>query len=1292
MAERARGADVTVLVAHRDDEDARAMLDELEVQVQAGNIVEHLRIEVDHATDVDAALWSAHRAGRDSEEDEPLFTRLSAVGRIDRLRMVAITTLHDAGACRDLDRGMDGLSTAAARLLTADRQRTHVRLAIMGYGEESAPPVFFSALADVNAIVLPYDRLEDASIARPVERTDATLFRTHGAVELASAAGLWRTMDRSPLDDLRGSAAGGAGPRVRFLQSRVRVLRTPPVPVADLVAEQRELPIPDGYLPAPDLERLTPRLADMLLPPELIYESAAEPRIETQQVEARTLLGILGREVLHSFAELPQLVWRSVGGEVSTLTRRALQQAIGADSRYRVIDGPESEGGGSREVFIGPDGDPIDFDTVVAEPEVLARFDPIPGEIWVSLVAEVLGTIDGDPDCRDLREQALGDPRFLPVDRQLLLGGLDQLPPALVRMLELREASVEPAEGPETLEDQAEPSAVDEEAPADSDDGEAADGTESDPAVDIVNALAEEQLFLMWLTADWDRVADVAGELWQGARATYRAARPVSYVGGILTLSCGHEVRNPAFHVRRAQSQNFVSALHEAIGQVVDMVLPLDAIDVIPEDGSPWQPLVHLARVARIVAGTDDISALDELLGVAGLDEVAADQSDLRSDALDHEELDRLSGLIASSEGAEMLRGYAAELRRLLEFGSTLPPSPPPPSGLPFLDMEPPDPAELLSEGEGVDELASAALPWDVEDDEEVDPLVGDVGLLVGVRQALRRQQEAAARDVARILETLRDGLGTGPERVAVSPAVPISAGIGAALLLIWLGGTDLGIRAVEALNLTEGRRDAIFTTMTVLIVIGASSLTDLGKRLGGQTRTIVLTTSAVLVISGVLLFFEDLRQRVPIDLRESNVFAVAMATVAIAVVMLALLQSLASGDPLRVQGSRILVASVAVYAVLGIIAMQVQSQIGLAGSDVEAADRISAIVLAVSLTLVIISVIVLALVRFRAARQRDDRAVRHHWAVDNIGPAVDARERLRAAEQQWMLSMVAIAQVLRQPFGPLQEPAAIDEKSSITGHVALKAASVQVRLTDRGRSDLESRIRQLLVGPSWLRRRYQAMVDGHQRLLATRLGMPIRSLVDRRPEADPVVPTDSMLRTGRGRGDRLEFVRLAASGAFDADLSAAVQQLDVRTVFDPMLAEPDSHLLEGFEERAQTVEEYFHQVLPEVDPALPTDTVRSVLAAQDRRRMMRPNVWWPTLMAEPRLDLDDVPIHETGMFRHGTVGGAGMVAVRVDVSEEFPYDDLANATSGAGGSNSRDSRTDRAADPGVDYGSDIGL
>lgn len=1292
MAEKPQGAQVTVLVVHKEDEDAIGMLGILEEQVTRGDAVEHLTLAVDGATGADAALWRAHRAGSESEDEPLLFERLADIGRIERLRMVGITTLGDPAPVAELDRAMLGLTSTAARLLGADRRRTHARLAILGYGEPMTPSVFFSTLADVNAAVLPYDRLEDASIARPVERGAVNLFRTHGAVEITSACGLWRTMESAPLDEQRGSTSGGSVPLVRFMQSRIRLLRTPPLPVAELVAERREIPVPDGYLPATDAERLMPRLADLLLPPELSYEAAPEPRYESQDITPAALAAILGREILQSIIEMPAFLWRAIGGEVSTLTRRVLQQAIGASSRYRVTGDDRSgpyDGSGPHDALLDGDGRPVDIATVVAEPEVLAHFDPIPGEIWSTLVAEVLGSIDGDPDCRDLREQAFGDARFLPVDRALLLGGLSELPPRLVALLaprtQRRDIDLE-----ELAIDDAEPGGD--------------DGTDDVPEpvepLAIDGLLAEERELTENIAFRWDRITEVAGGLWSGARATYRLMRPVALAGGVLTLQGNPESPSLDFHLKRCVSANFVDALLRAIPEVLDRTVEIHAVQAVATlDG--WEPLLHDVLLAELLGADAEAGELDTLLELARLLDVPPDAPPLRHEALTAVDLERLSGFVESDQQAALLRDYAAFLRELAAHppavttppaGTPIPGLSPPtdgsaesvalpaPVGIPFLDIPPPS-------DEDDDE------DWDLDEDlEGVDPTGGSWGLLVGIREQIRQQRNAAERDVERILGHLRTTRSANEVvRTAVSPAVPVGAGLGLVLLLIWLGQTGIGVRFITSLGLTEVRRDTAFTVMTLLLVIGALTLTDLGKRLSGQARTIILAGTSVLVTSGVLFFFESLRLRVPMGMRESNLFAFSLGAVAVALVMLALLQSLASEDPVRIQGSRILILGLILYAVSGIIVWQVQSRAGLVSLSEADASRIGGILLSTALALLLASVAVLAVVRFREARRRDDTGVRERWAVEHIGLAVDARERLRSAERQWVVSMIAIAQVLRQPFGPVTRVDEDDETDeAVREQSALKSASVHVRLTDRGRSDLEARIRQMLVGPSWLRRRYQAMVDAHQRILATRLGMPVRNLVDRRPEADPTVPSEIDLRGARGRGDRMEFVKLAAAGMFDTSLAQAIEDLDVRTVFEPMLSESESHVIHGYETRAATVEQYFQQLLPETEPTLPNDVVTTVLAAQDRRRHLQSYVWWPTMLPEPAVSTDSAEATEyaaTAMFRHGTVGGAGLVAVRVDLSQEFPYTEIANvAVSQSTG------RTDRAAEDALDYGSDVGL
>ncbi len=1284
MSERPKGATVTILVVHRADEDATAMMELLEQEVARGNAVEHLTLAVDGSTGADAALWRAHRAGYGSSgaqdaaidasvgdedgeaeggADPLLFERLADIGRIERLRMVAVTTLRTANEAAELDRAMLSLSSTAARLLGADRSRTHARLAVLGYGEPMVSQEFFSSLADVNVAVLPYDRLEDASIARPVERTSVELFHAHGSVEIASACGLWRTMGDAPLDELRGSNAGGSVPRVRFLQSRVRLLRTPPMPVTELVAERRELPVPDGLLPAPDAVRLMPRLADVLVPPELTYEPAPEPRYESQSIAAGALARMLGMEVLHSLVEMPRLLWRSFGGEVSTLTRDILQQAVGEGSRYRVT-AAVSPGFG----LLDGEGRPVDVATVVAEPEVLAHFDPIPGDVWNGLVAEVLGSIDGDPESRDLREAAFGDARFLPVERSLLLGGLRQLPPRLVRMLEPRVggdlvAELEMEDGPE----EPEVATIAYEPPS------------------PVSVIEKERDVTDRLVLNWPRIADVAGGLWNGARATYRIMRPLSYAGGILTLLAEADAGARGFHAKRASSRNFVEALLHAIDEVLEEQVTIHAVQGL-EELEGWEPMLHDLELARHIAGTEESAALDTLIVLAGLDAVPSDASEIRHEAMGPDDLDRLATFVETELQAEFLRDYATHLRDLANEQPPLPP----PSGTAIGGLDAPILPNGSLPGPMGAPLSDIPPPMDEFDDDlddvQMDPLGEDWGLLIGIRERLVEQRRAAEADVERIREHLRSASLAGPTRVAVSPAVPAGAGIGLALLLIWFGQSGPGTQLISSLGLTAERRDAIFTLMTLILILGATTLTELGKRMSAQARAIVLAGGSVLVTSGVLVFFGALTERVPTNIRESNLLAFSLGTLAFAMVLIALLQSLASGDPVRIRGSRILMVALALYAILGIIVWQVQARAGILALEVEDASRVGRVLMWTAAGLLVASVAVLAVVRFRAARLRDDDGVRERWAVEHIGLAVDARERLRAAERQWTATMIAIAQVLRQPFGPIRGGQDDVEFDAQQAH-ALKAASVQVRLTDRGRSDLEARIRQMLIGPSWLRRRYQTMVDAYQLLLSTRLGVPVRNLADRRPEGDPTVPSELDLRTGRGRGDRMEFIRLAASGAFDASLAVEVERLDVRTVFEPMLAAPESHVLDGFETRAETVDEYFQQLLPESPPTLPNDSVTTVLAANDRRRFMDPKLWWPKMLPEP----EDLPVEEgreiatTDMFRHGTVGGAGLVAVRVDVSQEFPYTELANASTGS-------ADRSQAAEQAADYGSDVGL
>jgi hypothetical protein len=143
-----------------------------------------------------------------------------------------------------------------------------------------------------------------------------------------------------------------------------------------------------------------------------------------------------------------------------------------------------------------------------------------------------------------------------------------------------------------------------------------------------------------------------------------------------------------------------------------------------------------------------------------------------------------------------------------------------------------------------------------------------------------------------------------------------------------------------------------------------------------------------------------------------------------------------------------------------------------------------------------------------------------------------------------------------------------------------------------------------------------------------------------------------------------MEFAGLVASGLFDGTRAQPVEQLDVAKIFQPMLADQDVQVLEGFDDRGGTVRDYFGQVLPQSAAKIPDGVVQTALAANEEARRMRTFVWWPErMLGDAIVPADaDVEHRATDLFRRGVIGGAGLVAVRVDVSGEFDYSELVGA------------------------------
>jgi hypothetical protein len=1230
----------TLLVAHTTDVDARAILDEASRQVALGNANAHLRVVVGEDTPQDAALWSAELVdGSESPRVVSLFTYLGGLGTLEMFRYVAVcTTSNNAAVAEDLDHRMRDLREKTAFMLGGERPRTQARIGIIGYGDQQVDRRFYSALADANLVVIPLDRLEDASFARPVERREQDVFRAHGAVELLSATGLWCTMQDAPIDHLRVGAGGGET-RVRFIQARMRLLRTPAIPVGSLMAEDRDLPIPEGYQPGPNVPSRLARSGG-LLPPELHYEPSEPPIATRVDVDAKSLALLFGRELLIALIDLPRLIWRAAGGEVAALTRSALQEAVGRESLLRVrgssdesIDTPEAELQSRRRELERK------IDAIINDEDITARLDPIPGEVWTSLVGETLGLVDGDPECAGLRADLFGDELYLPVERRHLLAGVERLPVGVVMLAggvsPESEASAPPkteAEAPidpvnEVVELVPAPSSPSTPVPMDG---------------PVATAILQDGHRLDLIRAAWQSIGIRAGSEKKGVDVVMQHAFPYDLSGGVLTIR--FQAKRAKYTARRAADSEASSALLDAIRKELGGG-PSSVKTLIEGEESAWDRAVRVDELA-LMFGLDVQRTVGDLkkFGISGIKpETVITAAQIRGFVED-----------GRSKGLKLFEALTDLGEHL--FGAVFGYGAMPIDRLSTLVAAP-------VEGEGGSsefQVSPAATPVEKVDERPED------GLLVRLTSAIGQQRAVAAQDIQRLLGMLRRE-SEGETQSSLARSVPIGGGLGVVLLLFRLGFSDRFIEMVQDRSWTAYQLDLWFTVSTMIILALALSLTDFGKQLGGQTRIMIFGAGTLASLATTVLFFDSLRTLVSGPLRESRAFAVALGVLTVAFVIFAAYQSWISGSPLRIQGSRVLGFMVLVYAVVGVILHQTQAGSWVDTRSEDFARRFNLVLLAVGLALVVIALAIITVIRVRDSRRRNAGDGQEEWALNALADAVEMRELLALGERQWLVTLAALSQLIRYPFGPLPT---MQEVSSAAEAPVLKSASVQLSLSARGEADLEARVRQELIRPSWLRLQYENLVRAHRELIATRAGVPATTLEDRRPECDFAVPTESELASGNGRGDRFEFAQLLTAGAFDEVRQEPIFGLEVEKIFQPMLADREVQSLEGFGGHASTVRDFFAQVVPQSEPKIPDGVVRKALAANEQARSMRAFIWWPESMLGELVVPDDFNVDRfsTALFRRGAVGGAGLVSVRVDVSGEFGYSELVGAVDAPSG------------------------
>lgn len=533
-----------------------------------------------------------------------------------------------------------------------------------------------------------------------------------------------------------------------------------------------------------------------------------------------------------------------------------------------------------------------------------------------------------------------------------------------------------------------------------------------------------------------------------------------------------------------------------------------------------------------------------------------------------------------------------------------------------------------------------------------------DDGILVRVLTDLRRQRRLATLDVRRLISMARKD--ETQEDLVVSKYVPMLAVLGLALIFFDIGVSDVMNRFVMATGWVIAVRDLGFVAATLAIAFSAVAVSDLFRGKDGAARTVILVTLFLTNLVGAAIFRLQLRSRLSVEALDGHFAATFLGLVVLGLVALAVVQAIRSADEVRVGAARLLGFGALIYSFVGVTVSQARDGSWMRGISADLAGRVDTLLIVAGTVLFLSAISVLQFMRFRATRRLDSSEHRRTWAAEQVAVALDARVRLQSAEWQWIGTASVLARLVQHPFG-VAHPVVTGSVLGVEDPEVLKGVRATLLLTNAGREAIDSKLRSILITPSWLRQQYELLVREFQAILARRTGNAVGDLQDRRPEQDVHAP---ILESGDGfdarllRGDRWEFARRVAAGEFDRVLARSADSLDLEEVYGPLLAEPGAMLLEGnpSEDGEGLVRDFIQRLLPTEPPEVPSGVTDVLFSGEDERRRMATWIWWPEgLLGE--LTASSFIVRPTRFVRERAEGALVVTAIRFDLSDPFRHD-----------------------------------
>lgn len=549
--------------------------------------------------------------------------------------------------------------------------------------------------------------------------------------------------------------------------------------------------------------------------------------------------------------------------------------------------------------------------------------------------------------------------------------------------------------------------------------------------------------------------------------------------------------------------------------------------------------------------------------------------------------------------------------------------------------------------------VAAPADDDDVAEGHAEGPKRPRAGLLMRIGERIL-EERGRAQEVLEAMQDRLDNIESGEFRHRVQPGVYALMALGLAGLLFEFLTNPISERLLGFLPEDAGA-GPIYAPILLGVVFAAALLTDIGRSLSSQVRNVAAFAGWVFSTGTVVLFGLTWP---PALLTSTHVLIGVLLIVASR-------QAKIAGDELR----RLIILYLGVaFGIFLIVILAVLHSSGRGPlaliDDPQTLLRIGTLMKWTSWSLVIGGLLVLVVNRGRARVQLERELRDIEWLESEVGRAADATKALDLAFVQWHVTAASLAQVIRQPYGPIVTASSPPDPPRLEG--IRRASFSDLRLTSRGSDLLRNELRQELVPPGWLKRQYEVRVEEFLRLESERQRMTMTEVRENRPETDAVVASPEEIEgTSTVRSGRLRFAQLGDEGAFDEVSAAPIADESLLGLLDPVLRDRNAQRIEGAPQGLATAFDFLVQAGPSSPgPSVPSDEVQEFEDGKSAvDRSMKQLLWWPQFLPVAREEAG-ARVEETAIrwIGGGPAKGSSAVqllAVRVDYSTLYQYTTL---------------------------------